>query len=100
MAFLNCTDGSKTSEYKGSINSNSTKSVIDMEWLYLLISYLPVISIVVGLALLIAGFIFKKSKRQVSNGFLISGGVCIGAFLLICIALFLIGALGIGPVPN
>lgn len=71
-----------------------------MEWLYLLISYLPVISIVVGLALLIAGFIFKKSKRQVSNGFLISGGVCIGAFLLICIALFLIGALGIGPVPN
>lgn len=71
-----------------------------MEWLYLLISYLPVISIVVGLALLIAGFIFKKSKRQASNGFLISGGVCIGAFLLICIALFLIGALGIGPVPN
>lgn len=71
-----------------------------MKWLYLLISYLPVICIVFGLALLITGFIFEKCKKQVSHGFFISGEICIGVCLLICIALFLIGALGIGPVPN
>lgn len=71
-----------------------------MEWLFLLIAYLPIISIVVGLTLLIAGFTLRKSKKQFSTGLLIVGGVCIGICLLIYIAFFLIGAFGIGPVPN
>lgn len=71
-----------------------------MEWLFLLIAYLPIISIAVGLTLLIAGFALRKSKKQFSMGLLIAGGLCIGICLLIYAALFLIGALGMGPVPN
>ena len=71
-----------------------------MEWLFLLISYLPIISIVVGLTLLISGFVLRKSKKHLSSGLLIVGGVCVGICLLIYIDLFLVGALGIGPVPN
>lgn len=71
-----------------------------MEWLFLLIAYLPVISILIGLALLIAGLVLRKAKKQGSIGFVIAGGLCIGICLLIYITLFLVGALGIGPVPN
>ena len=71
-----------------------------MEWLFLLIAYLPIISIAVGLTLLIAGFALRKSKKHLSTVLLITGGVCVGICLLFYIALFLIGALGIGPVPN
>lgn len=68
--------------------------------LYLLMAYLPVISIVVGIALLIIGLVLRKSKKQLSKVFFIVGGLCVGICLLIVVALFLIGALGIGPVPN
>ena len=71
-----------------------------MEWIFLLIAYLPIMGIVIGLALLIAGFILRKIKRQPSVGLLIAGGICVGICLLFYIALFLIGALGIGPVPS
>lgn len=71
-----------------------------MEWLFLLIAYLPIISIAIGLTLLIIGFVLRKSKKYLSTGLLIVGGVCVGICLLIYIALFLVGALGIGPVPN
>ena len=71
-----------------------------MEWLFLLIAYLPVISIVIGIALLIAGLVLRKSKKQLSKVFFVVGGLRVGIFLLIVIALFLAGALGIGPVPN
>ena len=65
-----------------------------MECLYLLMAYLPVISIVVGIALLIIGLVLRKSKKQLSKVFFIVGRLCL------VVALFLIGALGIGPVPN
>ena len=68
--------------------------------LYLLMAYLPVISIVVGIALLIIGLVLRKSKKQLSKVFFIVGRLCLGICLLIVVALFLIGALGIGPVPN
>ena len=68
--------------------------------LYLLMAYLPVISIVVGIALLIIGLVLRKSKKQLSKVFFIVGGLCVGICLLIVVALVLIGALGIGPVPN
>ena len=71
-----------------------------MEWLFLLIAYLPVISIVIGIALLIAGLVLRKSKKHLSKVFFVVGGLCVGIFLLIVIALFLAGALGIGPVPT
>ena len=71
-----------------------------MEWLFSLIAYLPVISIVIGIALLIAGFVLLKSKKQASKAFFIVGGLCIGICLLVVIVLFLIGAFGVGPVPN
>ena len=71
-----------------------------MEWLYLLMAYLPVISIVIGILLLIAGLVVRKTKKQLSKVFFIVGGLCVGICLLIGIALFLIGALGIGPVPT
>ena len=71
-----------------------------MEWVFLLIAYLPIISIAIGITLLIIGFVLRKSKKYLSTGLLIVGGVCVGICLLIYIALFLVGALGIGPVPN
>lgn len=71
-----------------------------MEWIYLLMAYLPVVSIVVGVALLIAGFVLRKTKKQLSKVFFIVGGLSVGICLLVGIALFLIGALGIGPIPN
>ncbi len=71
-----------------------------MDWLYLLIAYLPIISIVIGLVLLIAGLVLRKSKKQLSKGLLIAGILCIGICLFMGISLFLVGALGMGPVPN
>ncbi len=71
-----------------------------MEWIFLLIAYVPIASILVGLALLVAGFVLRKTKKQLSKGLFIAGGLCIGIFILIYGAFFLIGALGIGPVPN
>lgn len=71
-----------------------------MEWLFLLIAYLPVISVIAGLVLLIAGYIMRKTKKNLSAGLFITGGVCVGICLAFYIALFIIGAFGIGPVPN
>ncbi|MDO5545456.1 MAG: hypothetical protein Q4F81_06490 [Eubacteriales bacterium] len=71
-----------------------------MELIYLLIAYLPIIRIVIGIGLLIAGFTLRKSKEKMSQGFFIAGSLCIGICLLIGIALFLLGAFGVGPVPN
>lgn len=34
------------------------------------------------------------------TGFFVTGGVCIGICLLVYGVFFLIGALGVGPVPN
>ena len=81
-------------------NLDLTKRCDDMEWLYLLIAYLPVISIMMGIALLIVGLVLRKSQKQLSKGLLIVSGGCIALCLLVGIALFLAGALGIGPVPN
>lgn len=71
-----------------------------MEWLFLLIAYLPVISAVLGLALLIAGFVLRKTKKKASKGLFLAGALCVGACLVVYLALFFVGSLGIGPVPN
>jgi len=71
-----------------------------MQWLFLLIAYLPIISVVLGAGLLIAGCVLRKTKRNLSLGMLIAGGSCIAICPAFYLILFLIGALGIGPVPN
>ena len=35
-----------------------------MEWIFLLIAYLPIVSIIVGLVLLIAGLVVKKTDKK------------------------------------
>ena len=71
-----------------------------MEWFFLLITYLPIFSIVIGFGLLMIGFILKKKNKKKMTGFFVTGGVCIGICLLVYGVFFLIGALGVGPVPN
>ena len=71
-----------------------------MEWLFLLIAYLPSVSIVVGLILLVAGLVVKKTDKKKATGLLKVGGLCIGICLLVYASLFLIGAVGLGPAPN
>lgn len=71
-----------------------------MEWFFLLIAYLPIFSIVIGFGLLMIGFILKKKNKKKMTGFFVTGGVCIGICLLVYGVFFLIGALGVGPVPN
>lgn len=71
-----------------------------MEWMYLLMAYLPVISIVVGIVLLIVGIVMRRQENQLSKAFFIAGGLCVGICVLVGIALFTVGALGLGPVPN
>ena len=43
-----------------------------MEWLFLLITYLPIVSIVVGLILLIAGLVVKKTDNKKAGCFVVS----------------------------
>ena len=71
-----------------------------MEWLFLLITYLPIVSIVVGLILIIAGLVVKKTDKKKATGLLKVAGLCIGICLLVYAIFFLIGAMGLGPVPN
>lgn len=71
-----------------------------MDWLFLLIAYLPVASLLIGLAFLGAGFLLRKSRRRLSKRLYIAGGFCASLCLLIFAALFLVGALGIGPIPT
>ena len=71
-----------------------------MEWFFLLITYLPIFSIVIGFGLLMIGFILKKKNKKKMTGFFVTGGVCIGICLLVYGVFFLIGALGVGPVLN
>lgn len=71
-----------------------------MEWIFLLIAYLPVVSIIVGLVLLITGLVVKKTDKKKATKLLKVGGLCIGICLIVYASFFLIGAMGLGPVPN
>lgn len=49
-----------------------------------LIAYLvPIIAIIAGPVLLIAGLILRKSKKKISKSFLIAGGICLGLCLVL-----------------
>ena len=71
-----------------------------MEWIYLLIAYLPILCVLAGVASLIAGLCLRKRNRTVSIVLFVTGGVLLGIWLLIYGVFFLIGALGLGPVPG
>ena len=68
--------------------------------LYLLMTYLPVLFIVFGIVLLITGLMLRRTQNKLSKRFLLIGACCVGIFLGAVITFFLIGALGIGPVPS
>lgn len=70
-----------------------------MEWIYLLIAYLPIVCVLAGIVSLIAGLCLRKRNRTVSTVLFVAGGVLLGIWLLIYGVFFLIGALGLGPVP-
>ena len=54
-----------------------------MEWIFLLIAYLPIVSIIVGLVLLIAGLVVKKTDKKKATGLLKLGGLGIGNWYLL-----------------
>ena len=67
---------------------------------YMLMVYLPTITVIVGIPLLIAGIILQKKKKQLAKVFIIIGTSCIGICILFFLSLFVLSALGMGPVPN
>ena len=71
-----------------------------MEWIYLLVAYLPIVCVLAGIVSLIAGLCLRKRNRTVSIVLCVFGSVFLGIWLLIYGVLFLIGALGLGPVPG
>ena len=71
-----------------------------MEWIYLLVAYLPIVCVLAGIVSLIAGLCLRKRNRTASIVLCVTGGVLLGIWLLIYGVFFLIGALGLGPVPG
>ena len=71
-----------------------------MEWIFLLIAYLPIVCVLAGIVSLGAGLCLRKRNRTVSIVLCVFGSVFLGIWLLIYGVLFLIGALGLGPVPG
>ena len=67
---------------------------------YMLMVYLPTITVIVGIPLLIAGIILQKKKKQLAKVFIIIGTSCIGICILFFLLLFVLSALGMGPIPN
>ena len=60
-----------------------------MEWIFLLIAYLPIVSIIVGLILLISGLVVKKTDKKKATGLLKVSGLCVGICLLVYASFFL-----------
>lgn len=71
-----------------------------MEWLYLLIAWVPIVSMIAGLVLVVIGLIMRRKKKWHTNAILALGLGCMVTCMAIGVLLFLAGALGIGPVPN
>ena len=69
-----------------------------MELFIFLLAWLPLLCLAAGIAMLTAVLLLKKKRRV--KGLLIADGLCVGLFLLGVVFLFLVGAVGIGPVPT
>ena len=71
-----------------------------MKWIYLLIAYLPIVCAMAGVISLIASLCLRKRNRTVSIVLCVVGGVFLIIWILIYGIFYLIGALGLGPVPG
>ena len=68
--------------------------------IYLLVTWLPVASILASIVLLLAGLFLHKSHRRPARICYCLSGVCVTACILLYGSFFLAGFLGLGPVPN
>ena len=71
-----------------------------MKWIYLLIAYLPIVCVLAGVISLIASLCLRNRNRTVSIVLCVVGGVFLIIWILIYGIFYLIGALGLGPVPG
>lgn len=71
-----------------------------MDTIYMIMTYLPVISGVVGVLAILAYVYQIIRKKPKYNSCLIIGCIGIGICLLIICGLFFAGVLGIGPTPT
>ena len=67
---------------------------------YMLMAYLPAITVIVGIPLLIVGIILQKKKKRLAKSFIIIGTSCIGVCILFFLLLFMLSMFGMGPIPN
>ena len=67
---------------------------------YMLMVYIPTITVIVGIPLLIAGIILQKKKKRLAKVLIVFGTSCIGICILFFLLLFVLSALGMGPIPN
>lgn len=64
--------------------------------IYLIFTWLPIVSIVIGVISVIIGAVLKHKGMNFKPSFVISS-VFLGVFLLCLIALVIMGLVGIGP---
>lgn len=70
------------------------------DYLFLLMAYFPVVSLVVGIISLSVYFILRFIKKRIHNWLLVLGFIGIGITLFIYSAFFIIGFMGLGPVAS
>jgi len=76
------------------------KEMRTIDIIFTMIAYLPVVAIIVGVLSILIYVYLRITKKSKCNILLIVGCIGIGIFLLIVSALFLAGALGLGPTPT
>lgn len=71
-----------------------------MEKLFVLGAYVPSVGLGVGFMMLATGALWKSSRKQQAKTLMTAGTWCVGISLILLTALFVMGAVGLGPVPN
>jgi len=71
-----------------------------MEKLFALVAYVPSVGLGVGFMMLATGVLWKNHKKQQAKALMTAGTWCVGVSLVVLMALFAIGAVGLGPVPS
>lgn len=71
-----------------------------MNYLFTIISYIPFILLLVGIPCLILGLFAFRKNRHIGTALLVIGGIAIGGLFAFFLLFFLIGCLGLGPIPT
>ncbi|MCQ2525007.1 MAG: hypothetical protein MJ123_11775 [Lachnospiraceae bacterium] len=71
-----------------------------MDFMFLLLAYVPVASLIIGVICLTAFFLLRYRKRKIVNWLFVLGCIGIGLTLLVYCFFFLVGFLGIGPMAS